>query len=63
MLKQMDHDKYPKSLKRKTEAQLRYIMMDAKSAAEANPENPNNGYYEDEYHYCAMELSRRSERK
>jgi hypothetical protein len=59
MLKRMDHTEYPKSLKGKSEASLRYIIQDAQEAIAANPENPNNGYYADEVNYCATELHRR----
>ena len=57
--KKMDHTEYPKKLKRKTEDELRFIRKDAKEAVEANPENPNNGYYQDEVIYASQELRRR----
>lgn len=57
--KVMDHTKYPKSLKSKDEQSLRFIYKDAGEAIEANPDNPNNGYYRDEQLYCAAELRRR----
>jgi hypothetical protein len=47
-------------LKRKTDAELRYIIKDATEAAEANKENPNNGFYLDEVHYAAAELRKRN---
>jgi hypothetical protein len=59
MLKRMDHTEYPKSLRSKSEAMLRYIIQDAKAAIAANPENPNCDYYLDEVIYCATELHRR----
>jgi len=55
----MDHAAYPESLKTKSDQQLRFIMKDAYEAMKANPENPNNGYYQDEINYCANELQRR----
>lgn len=55
----MDHAKYPKTLRNKDEAALRFIIQDAKEAAEANPQNPNVGYYLDEVCYAAAELRRR----
>lgn len=57
--KKMDHAKYQKSLKNKSEAELNFIIKDASEAIAANPDNPNNGYYTDEIHYAYMELTRR----
>jgi hypothetical protein len=59
MLKRMDHTEYPRSLKGKSEASLRYIIQDAKEAIAANPDNPNCGYYQDEINNCCTELYRR----
>lgn len=59
MNKQMDHAAYPESLKTKSDQQLRFIMKDAYEAMKANPDNPNNGYYQDEINYCANEINRR----
>ena len=56
---QIDHTKYPKSLKSKTVAQLLYIIQDCREALEAMPESPKAGYYSDEINYCSMELSSR----
>ena len=55
----IDHVNYPKSLKSKTDHQLKYIIWDCKGALEAMPESPKAGYYADEINYCAMELNRR----
>ena len=55
----MDHSEYPKRLKKKTEAQLRFIIQDAREAIAAMPEGPNVSYYSDEICYCANELMRR----
>ena len=57
--KHMDHAAYQKLLKKKDDTELQFIIKDAKEAIEANPENPNNGYYQDEIHYAVMELNRR----
>jgi hypothetical protein len=57
--KKMDHGKYQKACKNKSETELRYIIQDASEAIAANPDNPNNGYYTDEIHYAGMELHRR----
>lgn len=62
MLKKMDHDKYPKSLKRKTIDELKYIIKDASEAEKANPNGPNAGYYADEALYASMELNKRQQK-
>ena len=62
MTKTMNHGAYQKSLKGKTHAELRYIIKDAGHARDAMPEGPNAGYYADEVHYAAMELTSRQER-
>ena len=59
-MKKMNHAEYQKGLKRKTDAELRYIAKDAREAAEAMPQGENAGYYLDEVSYCAMELARRA---
>ena len=60
MLKQMDHKRYPRQLRKKTNEQILFILRDAKETAELQKDfNPNVGYYLDEVHYCAMELLRR----
>jgi hypothetical protein len=58
-MKTMNHVAYPKTLKSKTVAELRYIARDAREAVEANPTGENAGYYADEISYAAMELKRR----
>ena len=55
----INHTEYPKSLRTKSEAALRYIIADAKAAIEANPEGHKAGYYADEICYAGMELARR----
>jgi len=55
----IDHAAYAKSLRTKTEAELRYIIKDAGEAAAANPTGHKAGYYQDEVHYAAAELRRR----
>lgn len=57
--KKMDHGKYQRMCRNKSESELRYIIQDASEAIAANPDNPNNGYYTDEIHYACMELKRR----
>jgi hypothetical protein len=58
----MDHAKYQSSLRKKDITSLRFIIKDAQEAIDANPENPNNGYYQDEIHYAAAEIRRRETR-
>lgn len=55
----MDHAAYQKKLKYYTVEMLRYVIADATAAIKAMPDNPKNGYYQDEIHYCSMELRRR----
>jgi hypothetical protein len=58
-MKTMDHTHYPKSLRQKTDAELRFIIADATEAQKINPTNPNNSYYADEVLYAQAELRRR----
>lgn len=57
--KVMNHTEYPKKCKKMSIEALKYTIQDCQKAIEANPENPNNGYYQDEISYCGMELRRR----
>ena len=62
--KQMNHSEYMRKTRTMSESSLRYVMEDARQAAEAGKGwNPNVGYYLDEVHYCAMELTRRKASK
>ena len=56
---QMNHTEYMNKVKKLSEESLRYIIKDCREAMEAMPNNPKNGYYADEIHYCAMELAKR----
>ena len=56
----MDHAAYQAKVRKMTEVQLRYTIRDAQEAMEANPENPNSGYYADEICYCGQELRKRA---
>ena len=58
--KVMDHSAYQRKVKKMSSSSLWRVIKDCKAALEAYPENPNAGYYQDEIHYCAMELNRRS---
>ena len=55
----LNHTEYLKKIKKYTEAQLRYIIQDATEALQALPNGHKAGWYQDEIHYCAMELTRR----
>ena len=55
----MNHTTYPKELKKKSSASLRFIIKDCQEALEANPNNPKAGHYSDEICYCSMELKKR----
>jgi hypothetical protein len=56
IMKKMNHAEYQKKCRGLSDAQLRFIIRDAKEAIKAMPDNPNAGYYADEVHYAAMEL-------
>jgi len=58
-MKVMNHTNYPKKLKKKSHAELRYIIKDCQEALNAMPAGENAGYYADEINYCANELNRR----
>ena len=62
-MKKMDHVEYPKTLKTKSELELRFIIKDANDAMTANPQNENNSYYADEICYCSNEIYRRLTKK
>ena len=56
----INHIEYPKKLKKKTVAELLYILKDANEVVRANPEGEKSGYYQDEVNYVCMELNRRT---
>uniref|UniRef100_A0A6M3LDF1 Uncharacterized protein n=1 Tax=viral metagenome TaxID=1070528 RepID=A0A6M3LDF1_9ZZZZ len=56
---QIDHESYQRKCKLMTNEELRYTIKDARLAIKAMPNNPKAEYYQDEVHYCAMELRRR----
>jgi len=55
----IDHVEYPKRLRTKSDAALRFIVKDATEAMRANPEGQKAGYYADEVNYASNELARR----
>jgi len=59
----MDHTAYPKKIKKLSDAELRHIIKDCKEVIEIQKDfNLNLGYYQDEIHYCSMELDSRREK-
>ena len=56
MSTQMNHSAYMRKVKTLSIESLNYIIKDCKEAIAALPDNPKNGYYMDEIHYCSMEL-------
>jgi hypothetical protein len=58
--KVMNHVEYPRRCRTRSDAELRFIIADARAALDAMPDSPNAGYYQDEVCYCADELARRA---
>lgn len=56
----MNHKDYPKSLRNKSEAELRFILKDCREALEANPTSSKANDYQDEILYVAAEFNRRN---
>lgn len=63
MKNQINHTEYMKKVKSLDDASLRYIIKDCQEALNNFPNGNKAGYYADEIHYCAMELSRRASTK
>ena len=59
MLAQINHTEYMKKVKTLSIESLQFIVKDCYEAIAALPDNPKNGYYWDEIHYCSMELAAR----
>ena len=57
--KVMNHAEHQRRTRRMDTAGLLFTIKDASEAIVANPDNPNNGYYQDEICYCGMEVKRR----
>jgi len=57
---QLDHKAYPRTLRKKSDTTLRSIIKDCQAALKAMPDTPKAGWYQDEIHYCGMELKRRN---
>jgi len=55
----INHAEYPKRLKKKSDAELHYIIEDARQAIQTMPRGHKAGYYADEISYCDAELKRR----
>lgn len=56
---QIDHAAYPRRCRRLSDAELHYIIADARAALDAMPDGAKASYYADEICYCADELQRR----
>lgn len=56
---EIDHGEYPKRTRKMSMSELRYTIKDAGEALRANPAGHKAGFYEDEIHYCFMEIARR----
>jgi hypothetical protein len=56
---QINHSEYQKKVKSLSNDCLRFIIKDCKESICAMPNNLKNGYYQDEIHYCVMELNKR----
>jgi hypothetical protein len=56
----IDHTGYQKQVRTMDLEALRYVIQDARQAIQAMPNGHKAGYYEDEIHYCAVEIRRRS---
>ena len=57
---QINHIQYPKTLKKKSDNELRYIINDCKLTLVTNPHGEKAGYYADEINYCCNELHKRN---
>lgn len=58
--KTMNHSEYIEKTKDMTDSELRYVVRDCRAVINLQKDfNPNCNYYQDEIHYCAMELYRR----
>jgi hypothetical protein len=56
----IDHNEYPRRLRTKSTAELKFAQSDAQAAMKAMPDGPKAGYYADEINYISMELARRA---
>lgn len=60
MQKRMDHNAYQAKVRDMTDEQLQFVIDDCRAVIASQAEfNPNVCYYQDEMHYCAMEVMRR----
>lgn len=57
--KRIDHAAYAKDCRRRSEAELLFIIADCRATLAAWHDCPNAGYYMDEIHYATAELERR----
>lgn len=59
MKKQLNHCEYMKKVKTISTESLNYIIQDCKEALKNFPNGEKSGWYQDEIHYCVMELNKR----
>ena len=57
----INHAEYQKKIRKISDEALRFTIEDCQEALRIFPDNPKAGYYQDEIHYCLMELNRRAE--
>lgn len=60
---QINHSEYQKKVKTMDMAQLLFVIQDCREAIVAMPNGHKAGYYQDEIHYCYMEIARRNKKK
>lgn len=59
MSKVMNHSEYIRKTRGMSDDSLRFVINDCRTVLADWPDHPNAGYYQDEIHYCGMELTRR----
>lgn len=59
MRNQLDHTYYMKKVKTMTNESLRFVIQDCQQAIKSFPNGEKAGWYQDEIHYCSMELNKR----
>lgn len=55
----LDHAETPREMRRRSDAELHFIICDCRESLAAWPESPNAGCYLDEICYAVEELKRR----
>ena len=60
--KVMNHSEYMAKVKLIDDEGLKFIITDCRDSIKAMPQGENEGYYQDEIHYCSMELKERQDK-